>query len=488
MSTSERSHDYGVTLAVACIATAMLILDISIINTALSRIATGLHTGLGGLQWIFDGYTLPLAAVVLTAGALADRFGRKRVFMTGLALFCAASATCGASRSIGLLDAARAVQGIGAAMLFATSLALIAHVTPRPADRAKGMAMYGMTIGVALALGPLVGGLLTEGISWRAIFLINVPLGAIGLALTAKRVSESRDPITRRIDWPGQATLIAGLFGLVLGLLRANADGWTSTLVLISLGAGAACLAVFTVIELVSDEPMLPLRLFRLPNFAGVQLSVFAISASAFAIYLYLSLYLQDVLGRSPLQTGLAYLPGSILMFLISGATPRLGSRIGNGALATIGMALATGGCLLTLLAGAHSSWTITLPGTMTALFGVGMYNPAISVIAVSALPETQSGLASGAYDTFRQSGLALGTAALGAFVSAGSLAGHNVSDYVSGFHHLALLAGGIGTAGTLITGVLLMRSRRTTATVVVPLRGTDMPALEPAVAVATEE
>jgi predicted MFS family arabinose efflux permease len=266
-------------------------------------------------------------------------------------------------------------------MLFAVSLALIAHVTPVPSDRAKAMALYGSTIGGALAIGPLVGGGLTEAFSWRAIFLINVPLGAIALWLTLRGVSESRDPVARRVDWPGQVTLISGMFGVVLGLLRGNESGWSSALVLTSLIGGAVLLAAFVAFELTSSEPMLPLRLFRLPNFAGVQVSVFA-------IYLYLSLYLRQTLGRSPLETGLAYLPGSILMFLVSGATPRLGARIGNRALATVGLGLATAGTLLLLLTATGSSWTVTLPG----------------------------------------------------------------GEYVTGFHHAVLLAGGIAAAGTVLT------------------------------------
>ena len=460
MDRHQRSHDFAVTLTVACMATTMLIVDISVINTALSKIAGGLSTNLSGLQWIIDGYTVPLAALVLTAGSVADRIGRKRVFAAGLVLFTAASAACGSAGSIEMLDAARAVQGIGAAMLFAVSLALIGHVTPSPSDRAKAMALYGSTIGIGLAIGPLIGGLLTDAISWRAIFLINIPLGAIALWLTLRGVSESRDPVVRKLDWPGQITLIGGLFGVVLGLLRGNETGWSSTLVLASLTAGAVLLVAFVAIELTVSEPMLPLHFFRLPNFAGAQVSVFAISSSVFAIYLYISLYLQSTLGRSPIETGLDYLPGSILMFLVSGATPKLGSKFGNGALATVGLGMGTAGTLLLLLTQAHSSWTITLPAVVVAMTGVGLYNPAISVIAISALPPRQSGLASGAYDTFRQAGLAIGTAALGVLVPARVLAGASATDYVTGFHHAVLVAGGIAAAGTVLTAVLLARGR----------------------------
>src|SRR4051812_12232348 len=274
------------TVAVACIAAAMLILDISVINTALSSIAKSLSSGLDGLQWLVDAYTLPLAAVVLTAGSLADRFGRRAAFLGGLGLFTAASAACGLSSSIAMLDGARAVQGIGAAVMFAVSLALIADATPSHAARTKALAMYGATIGAALAVGPFVGGGLTDLLGWRSIFLVNLPLGVLALVLTATRVGESRDPRARPVDWPGQIALIGGLFGVVLGLLRGNESGWGSTLVLVAFLGGGGLLALFAAVEVRRREPMLPLALFGQRDFAGTQLSVFGIAASLFAAFL----------------------------------------------------------------------------------------------------------------------------------------------------------------------------------------------------------
>jgi EmrB/QacA subfamily drug resistance transporter len=442
----------------------MLILDITVINTALSRIESALSTGLGGVQWILDGYTLPLAALVLTAGALADRFGRRRLFIIGLVIFTAASAVCGAAGSIDVLDAARAVQGVGAALLFAVSLALIAHATPQAAERTKAMALYGATIGLGLAIGPLVGGALTQAISWRAIFLVNLPFGCVAMWLAVTRVAESKDTRIRPVDWPGQVSLIAGLLGITLGLLRGNASGWSSALVLSSLTAGALLLIAFVVLELRQADPMLPLGLFRKIDFAGVQLSVFGISASSFAIYLYLSIYLQQTLGRSPLETGLAYLPGSFLMFGASMVTPKLVTRLGPGRLATLALSLCAGGLACLLLTRTDSSWTVTLPGTLLIMTGAGFYNPVMSMLAMSVLPEEQHGIASGAYDTFRQSGLALGTAALGAFIPAGALAGGSGHAYVTPFHHAVWAALGIGVAAALGTGWLLGRRRAAAA------------------------
>jgi EmrB/QacA subfamily drug resistance transporter len=447
-------------VAVACIAAAMLVLDISVINTALSSIAKSLSSGLDGLQWLVDAYTLPLAAVVLTAGSLADRFGRRAAFLGGLGLFTAASAACGLSSSIAMLDGARAVQGIGAAVMFAVSLALIADATPSHAARTKALAMYGATIGAALAVGPFVGGGLTDLLGWRSIFLVNLPLGVLALVLTATRVGESRDPRARPVDWPGQLALIGGLFGVVLGLLRGNESGWGSTLVLAALLGGGGLLALFAAVEVRRREPMLPLALFGQRDFAGTQLSVFGIAASLFAAFLYVSLYLQGPVGLTALETGLAYLPGSALMFMLSVATPQFAERWGFGTVVTVGLGLVTAGLAwLLLLTRADSSWAITLPATMLMFAGAGLYNTAASVIAVGALPEGQSGLASGAYDTFRQSGIALGTAAQGALLPAGSvLGGGSATAYVTGFHHLLWLAVGIAAVATVSSAGLLGR------------------------------
>src|SRR4051812_40355954 len=237
--TENNSITRKVTLAVVCLATAMLMLDIAVVNTALSSISSDLHTGLGGLQWVIDAYTLALATVVLTAGSLADRLGRRRVFLVGLVVFTAPSLVCAPSGSIVMLDVARAVQGLGAAAMFAVSLALLAHAYPGMRERAGALAVYGATIGASFAIGPLVGGVLTSGLSWRWIFLVNVPLGIIAIAATVARVEESRDSLARSIDWIGQFVLGGGLFLLVLALLRGNDQGWGSTAIVAELSAAA---------------------------------------------------------------------------------------------------------------------------------------------------------------------------------------------------------------------------------------------------------
>jgi EmrB/QacA subfamily drug resistance transporter len=445
-----------VTVALACLATAMLMLDISVINTALSDIAAGLDTDLTGLQWVIDAYTIPLAATVLTAGAIADRIGRRKLFLLGVALFTASSALCGAAGGIEVLVGARAIQGLGASMMFATALALISQVTPQREDRVKALAAYGAAIGASFALGPFIGGSLTELFGWPAIFLVNVPIGVVVLWVTYRMVAEGRDPTPRRIDLPGQITLIGGLFLLVLALLRGNEDGWGSTGIVAALVGAAVLLIAFVIVEERSREPMLPLRKMRERRFAGAQVAVFGIASTFFAVFLYVTIYLQQVLGMSPIQTGLVYLPGTFLVFVVSGMTAQLGAKASPAKVASVGLALVGIGQLLMLLTGVDSEWTVLLPGLLVASLGTGLFNPTASELALNALPPQQSGLAAGANDTFRQTGVAVGIAALGTLVPASAIGG-NAQAYVDGLHNALIVCTVIALACAVATAALLI-------------------------------
>jgi EmrB/QacA subfamily drug resistance transporter len=445
-----------VTVALACLATAMLMLDISVINTALSDIAAGLDTDLTGLQWVIDAYTIPLAATVLTAGAIADRIGRRKLFLLGVALFTASSALCGAAGGIEVLVGARAIQGLGASMMFATALALISQVTPQREDRVKALAAYGAAIGASFALGPFIGGSLTELFGWPAIFLVNVPIGIVVLWVTYRMVAEGRDPTPRRIDLPGQITLIGGLFLLVLALLRGNENGWGSTGIVAALVGAAVLLIAFVIVEERSREPMLPLRKMRERRFAGAQVAVFGIASTFFAVFLYVTIYLQQVLGMSPIQTGLVYLPGTFLVFVVSGMTAQLGAKASPAKVASVGLALVGIGQLLMLLTGVDSEWTVLLPGLLVASLGTGLFNPTASELALNALPPQQSGLAAGANDTFRQTGVAVGIAALGTLVPASAIGG-NAQAYVDGLHNALIVCTVIALACAVATAALLI-------------------------------
>jgi EmrB/QacA subfamily drug resistance transporter len=449
------------TLAVVCAATAMLMLDIAVVNTALSAIAADLDTGLSGLQWIVDAYTLPLAATVITAGALADRFGRRRLFTIGLAIFTATSLLCAAAPSITMLNGARAAQGVGAAIMFAVSLAVLSNAFPRIEDRMKALAAYGATMGGSFAVGPLVGGALTSGLDWRWIFLINLPLGLLCLWIVRRFVAESKDPRAPRVDVPGLATLTGGLFLLVYGLLRGNDEGWSSAPIVASLGAAAALLCAFVAVEARVAHPMLPLRFFRNPSFTGAQVAAFGISASLFAMWFYMTLYLQQILGLSAIEAGLVYVPGTLLNFLVAGSMASVGQKVSGRVLIAAGLALVGAGQALLTLLGVDSSWWLFLPGLLVAMVGTGILNPTISHVALSSAPPEQSGLAAGVNDMFRQAGIAVGVAALGALVPAGAALGDGTPQaYVDGFQD-ALWVGAVVAVAAAAATALLIRGRR---------------------------
>jgi EmrB/QacA subfamily drug resistance transporter len=449
-----------ITLAAVCLATAMLMLDIAVVNTALTHIARSLHTGVSGVQWVVDAYTLALAATVLTAGSLSDRFGRRRALYAGLGVFTVASAVCATSQSIVALDAARAFQGFGAAAMFATSLAILADAFDEPEARSRAFAAYGATIGGCFALGPVVGGALTTALGWRSVFYLNIPLGILSVALIIAGVRESRDPRPRRIDLHGQATLCAGLFLLVLALLRGNSEGWSSPRIVAELAAGAVLLAGFVVIQQTKKQPMMPLALFANPSFTGAQVAAFAISASFFAMFFYATIYLQAVLHMSPLAAGLVYLPACLVMFAVSGASAQLLGRISHGTMISGGLALVAIGLVLCLEAGVHTSWIVLVPGLLVAGVGTGLFNPALSAVALGEAPPEMSGLAAGTNDSFRNVGIALGVAALGALMPSRSLLnGGDPAHFVTGFHH-ALIASAVLAAAGAVASFALIRTR----------------------------
>jgi EmrB/QacA subfamily drug resistance transporter len=448
------------TLTVVSIATAMLMLDIAVVNTALPEIARDLDTGLSGLQWVVDAYTLALASVVLSAGFLADRLGRRRLFYVGLGIFTVTSLVAGLAPDIHVLNSARAVQGIGGAIMFAVSLSLLAQAFPGMKERAGALAVYGATIGASFAVGPLVGGALTSGLDWRWVFYINLPIGIAALVLTRAGVEESKDPNPRRIDWPGQITLAGGLFLLVLALLRGNEDGWTSTLIIAEFSGAAVLLAAFLLIQSRVREPMLPLGLFRNKDFTGAQVAAFAISASLFAVFIYITLYLQQIMGLSAVEAGLVYIPGTMFNLIVAGATANLLDKVSPRVLISVGLVLvAAGQVMMALVAEPDSSWVVLLPGFIVAMIGTGMFNPAVSNVALSSAPAEQSGLAAGVNDTFRQAGIAVGVAALGALVPAeAALGGGSAQSYVDGMNEALLAGGGLALVGAVAAAVLIGR------------------------------
>jgi EmrB/QacA subfamily drug resistance transporter len=401
-------------LIAVCTAIFMLLLDITIVNVALPDMQDDLDASFSQLQWVIDAYALTLATCMLAAGSLADLLGRKRVFVVGLAFFTATSLLCGLSTSAGLLIAARAAQGVGGAIMFATSLALLSQEF-RGRERGTAFGIWGATVGAAVAIGPLAGGILTTGLNWRWIFFVNVPVGLAAIALSVARLHESKDPARAKLDWLGLATLTGSLFLLVYALLEGNDRGWSSTFIVSLLAASIVLGVAFVLAELVQSDPMLDVRLFRGRSFVGAQVAAFALSASMFSLFLFLTLYLQNVLGYSALGAGLRFLPISLSSFVVATISGNLTARLPARLLLTVGLSLVGVSLLLMHGISVGSEWTALLAGFVVAGIGIGATNPPLASTSVAVVPPERAGMASGTNNTFRQIGLATGIAALGA-------------------------------------------------------------------------
>ena len=415
----------------------MLLVDITIVNVALPSVQRQLHASLTGLQWVVDAYAVTLAALILTAGALADRYGRRLVFAAGIVVFSVASFLCGVAWNVMARDIARALQGIGGAALVATALALIGAEYTGP-ERAGAIAVWGSTVGLAVAAGPLLGGIITDSLGWRWVFFVNVPVGAFALAVAMMKVRESRDPNARRTDVAGLVSFAAALLLIVQALLRGNDVGWSSAQIVGSLVVGIALLAAFVAIEVRQERPMLDVSLFRRPAFVGVQLATFCIGAGMFALFPFLSIYLQDVLGNSPLGAGLRFLPITVFVFIVPLATRKLATRAPMWLLLTTSLAIASVGVLLMARISPGSDWTALLAGFVVSGIGIGLANPTIAAAALRVVDPARTGMASGISNTARITGLAMGVAVLGSVLE------HRVGTHLAaaGFHGKELAAG----------------------------------------------
>jgi EmrB/QacA subfamily drug resistance transporter len=442
-------------LIVVCVAVFMLLLDITVVNVALPNIEKELHTSFTDLQWVVDAYALTLAATMLNAGSLGDLLGRKRVFLVAIGLFTIASALCGAAQSPLWLIVARGAQGIGGAGMFAVSLAIISQEF-HGRERGTAFGIWGATVGMAVAIGPLVGGALTTYVGWRWIFFVNIPIGVACVAAGLRALHETRDEEHGGFDLAGLVTLTAGLFAFVLGLLRGNDWGWSSGRTVGLFAAAAVLLAAFAAIELRQERPMFDFRLFKVPTFAGAQITAFAISSGMFAQFLFLPLYLENVLGYSAVATGVRFLPLSLLAFAVAPLAGRLSTRMPVRFLLSGGLALV--GVALLLMHGItlHSGWTTLLAGFIVGGIGIGFVNAPLASTSVSVVEPRRAGMASGINNTFRQIGIATGIAALGA-VFQSRIASHlAASGEVSGnvVHPFAqAIASGAGALRTLGPG-----------------------------------
>ncbi|MEV6768414.1 MFS transporter [Nocardia sp. NPDC051030] len=453
-------------LFAACLGTLMLLIDVTIVNVALPDMAADLDTGLSGLQWIVDGYALALAALLLVLGSLADRIGAKPVYLAGLGLFTIASLACGLAGDAPVLVAARVFQGIGGAAMFATTLSLL-HATYTGRDRGIAFGTWGAVAGAAAGLGVVLGGVLTDLLSWRWIFFVNLPIAAVTITLSAMVFQASRRQPGRTVDVPGMLAFTVVATGVTFGIIRGGEHGWSDGGALLALAAGALAAVSFIVIESRSAAPMFPLALLRNGMFGGTLLSASGQAFAAFAAAPLLSLWLQQQLGLSPLRAGLAMLPLAVAAFLTSGLAGRVLHDV--SAEWTVGagvIAIGAGSGLLTLI-DAGSSWTAIVPGFVVIGIGVGISAPALVSTGMAAVAPQQSGTAAGAVNTARQLGLALGVAVLGTVFrnTAGDERRLATADFVHGLDAAVTVAGAVGVIFGAVAFVLLRRARTASAT-----------------------
>jgi EmrB/QacA subfamily drug resistance transporter len=409
-----------IVLAICSMSLLIAGLDATIVNIGLPAIRSSFHSTLSGLQWTVDAYTLVLASLLMLFGSTADRLGRRRVFQAGLALFSLGSLLCALAPSLELLVAFRVVQAIGGAMLNPVAMSIIRNVFEDPRERAQAIGVWGAMFGISMALGPVLGGVLVSAISWRAIFLVNLPVGLLAFALAALFVPESRAPRPRRIDPVGQALVIVGLAALTYGIIEGGRIGFGAARIVALLAVALGCLVALVLYELRRREPLIEVRFFTSAPFAGASLIAVCLFAATGGFLFMSTLYLQDVRGLSPVHAGLYMLPMAAMMIVFAPVSGRLVGRFGARPSMVIGgLAVLASGLMLTGLAPGTS---VPFLLTAYAVFGIGsaLVNPPITNTAVSGMPPAQAGVASAVASTSRQVGTTLGVAALGAVIGGG--------------------------------------------------------------------
>ncbi|HUH16301.1 MAG TPA: MFS transporter [Gaiellaceae bacterium] len=443
------------TLAAVSFGLFMIMLDNTVVNVALPSIQEDLGTDLSQLQWIVAGYALSFAALMLIGGKLADAYGRRLIFVLGIVVFTAASLWCGLATSGEMLIAARVVQGIGAALMNPATLSIIAATFPA---RERGMAI-GIWAGVsalALAIGPLVGGLLTEHLSWHWIFFVNVPVGIVGVAASYLLIRESKDDTHESLDLPGLATSALGLFALTYGLIEANAYGWTSTRIVGSFAVAVVSLAAFLVIERRRRSPMLDLTLFRSGTYAGANLAMLLVALAMFGVFFFVSLYMQNVLGYSAVQAGAAFLPMTILIILVAPVAGKLSDRHGSRWLMSGGMVLLGIQLLYFSQVGPDATFWDLLPAFLVGGLGMAISMTPTAAAATRAVPVEKSGVGAAVLNAMRQVGGSIGIALMGAIVAAEATGRPGVDGFMAGFERALVVASAIAFVGAVVAFALV--------------------------------
>lgn len=441
----------AVLLTVTCLGQFMVLLDNTIVGAALPGMRQGLHIRLTGLQWIVDAYVLLVAMLLLSGGVFADRFGRKRVYLTGVAVFTAASVLCSLAPTLGWLVAGRVLQGVGAAALSPASLALLATAHPVPRERTRAIGLWAGFSGLGLAVGPVAGGVLTDAFGWPAVFLVNLPVGVVLLLIGLRSLDESRNPGAPAIDVPGTALSVLAVGALTYGLIEGGARGWTSPVILGCFLAAALLFAAFGAVEARRPAPMLPLRLFRLRLFTVSTTAMAVVGFALMGSSFFFSQFFVYVQGSSILRAGLQTLPVSLAMVAVSPYAGRLAARHGFRPVVTAGLALAGSGLLA--LGAVHAGtgygnvwWRLGLVGT-----GFALTLSPLTGAAIQAVGPQEGGLASGVSGTARQLGAVLGVAVLGAVVRSRQSGG---ASFGAGLDSAFLAAGLVTSAAALLTAV----------------------------------
>ena len=450
------------TLAAVAFGLFMIMLDNTVVNVALPSIAADLKVDLSELEWIVTGYALTFASLMLTGGKLADLLGRRRIFIVGLTIFTVSSLVCGLAGSGELLIGARVVQGAGAALMNPATLSIIAATFP-PRQRGTAIGIWAGTAALALAIGPLIGGLLTQHISWGWIFFVNVPIGVLAIIASLILIPESRDEsVEQRLDLPGLLTSGIGLFSLTYGLIEANTYGWTSPRIVGAFVVGVVMLVAFVLLERHQRIPMLDLSLFKNGTFIGANLAVLLVALAMFGVFFFLSLYMQGVLGYSAVQAGAAFLPMTILIMLVAPIAGRSTDRFGSRWLITIGMILLAVQLLYFSRLGVEETYWHLFPAMIVGGFGMAMVMTPSAAAAVRALPVDKSGVGSAVLNAFRQVGGSTGIALMGAIMAheIGAVKGpavfQNKQLFVDGLSTTLTVAALIAVLGAVVSFALI--------------------------------
>ncbi|HXZ58367.1 MAG TPA: MFS transporter [Gaiellaceae bacterium] len=451
------------TLGALCFALFMIMLDNTVVNVALPAIRKDLGVTQAELEWTVAAYALTFASLLLTGGKLGDLVGRRLIFAIGLVIFTLSSLACGLSGSATELIGARAVQGVGAALMMPATLSIIS-ATFSVKERGTAIGIWAGVSAMALAIGPLLGGIITEHISWNWIFFVNVPIGIVAVLAAIFVVPESKDTSReQRLDLPGLATSAIALFSIVFALIEANRYGWGSTLIMSLFALGAVSLVAFIWLELHQRLPMLDLSLFKSGTFTGANLVAILVTLAMFGIFVFFPIYMQTYLGWSPVQAGAALLPWTVMIVIFAPIAGKLSDRVGSRWLMAGGMTTVAACCLLLSTTGLNSSFWNLLPAFLLGGLGMSFVMTPMSAAAMGAAPVAKAGVASGVLNTFRQVGVALGIAIMGAIVTdrAATRGGlRNPEGFVYGLTYGMKVSAAICLAGAVAAAVLVRRYR----------------------------